>query len=100
MNNLNNYIQSITVHDPMGLLNPGVIIIGKTNAEGDEYYPARVWEELDESPDNYIEVSTLPSVDNPTYSIGSIVKQESTYYILKEYEYPVYYQYKVSNEKD
>ena len=99
MNNLNNYIQSITVHDPMGLLNPGVIIIGKTNAEGDEYYPARVWEELDESPDNYIEVSTLPSVDNPTYSIGSVVKQESTYYILKEYEYPVYYQYKVSNEK-
>lgn len=99
MNNFNDYIQSITVRDPMGLLNPGVIIIGETTENGNEYYPSRFWEEISGVTGDYVETSKLPSVDNPEYSLGDIVKVNSTFYILRDYPHPVYYQYKVNNEK-
>ena len=102
-NNLSDHIQSVVVKEPAGILTPGVIIIGKTKLSpevvtNNEYYPSKVWESYSPAPGEDIpEEASLPSIDN--YQVGDKVKVENDYYILNNYPYPVFYQYKVSNDK-
>lgn len=102
-NNLSNHIQSVVVKEPAGILTPGVIILGKTKLSpevvtNNEYYPPKIWESYSPAPGEDIpEKASLPSIDN--YQVGDKVKVENDYYILSNYPYSVFYQYKVSNDK-
>lgn len=102
-NNLSNHIQSVVVKEPAGILTPGVIILGKTKLSpevvtNNEYYPPKIWESYSPAPGEDIpEKASLPNIDN--YQVGDKVKVENDYYILSNYPYSVFYQYKVSNDK-